>query len=253
VHSEVATSPAMQRRDARDDRVTERPLRLVVADDHEATRAGVRRALGPLGFTFAAEAADADSAVRAVVRVRPDACLIATHLPGGGIRAATKIHASAPEVGIVMLGTADDEGELFAALDAGAGGYLLKDIGPTALGNALRGLKRGEAAIPRYLVARLVSEFRARRAAGDGQERTTLAPLTARQLCVLEHLSNGCSNAEIARRLAISPITVRRHTSSIVARLGVGNRDGAIDAYRAARGTSGGRLTIGGDSPISAR
>ena len=243
----------MQRRESTNDRVTERLLRLVVADDHEAIRAGVRRALGPLGFTFAAEAADADSAVSAVVRVRPDACLIATHLPGGGIRAARQIHASAPEVGIVMLGTVDDEAELFAALDAGAAGYLLKDIGPTALGNALRGLKRGEAAIPRYLVARLVSEFRARGAAGGRQERTMLAPLTARQLCVLEHLSNGASTAEIGRRLAISPTTVRRHTSSILTRLSVGNRDAAIDAYRAASGTSDGRITTGGDTPAPDR
>ena len=240
MHSEVATSPVMQRRDPPDDRVTERPLRLVVADDQEAIRVGVRRALGPLGFTFAAEAADADSAVRAVVRARPDACLIATHLPGGGIRAATQIHASAPDVGIVMLGMADNDAELFAALDAGAAGYLLKDIGPTALGNALRGLMRGEAAIPRYLVARLVSEFRARSAAGGRQERTTLAPITGRQLCVLEHLSNGASTAEIGRCLSISPTTVRRHTSSIVARLSVGNRDAAIDAYRTARRTSDG-------------
>ena len=222
-----------------------RLLRLVLADDHEAARAGVRLALTPLGFVFAAEAADADSAIHAALRVHPDQCLIATHLPGGGIRAATEIHASAPEVAIVMLGTVADEGELFAALDAGAAGYLIMDIGPTALGNALRGIKRGEAAIPRYLVRSVVSEFRARCAAGGaGPERTTLGALTARQLRVLELLADGASTAEIGRSLAISPTTVRRHTSSVVARLGVDSRNAAIKAYRAGSGTP---------APISAR
>jgi two-component system nitrate/nitrite response regulator NarL len=83
-----------------------------------------------------------------VLRERPDECLIATSLPGGGIRAAAEIHARAPEVAIVMVGTVPDDAELFAALEAGARGSLLRDIAPTALGNALRGIMRGEAAIP---------------------------------------------------------------------------------------------------------
>jgi DNA-binding NarL/FixJ family response regulator len=233
VPDDIATGPVEQRRQPVDNGAPGRPLRLVLADDHEAARAGVRLALRPPGFVFAAEAADAESAIHAALRVRPDQCLIATHLPGGGIRAATEIHAGAPEVAIVMLVTVADEGELFAALDAGAAGYLIKDIGPTALGNALRGIKRGEAAIPRCLVRSVVSEFRARCAAARlGQERTILAALTARQLCVLELLAHGASTAEIGRSLAISPITVRRHTSSVVAKLGVDSRDAAIKAYR---------------------
>src|SRR4051812_5442107 len=124
----------MQRSDLLGDEVSDSPLRLVIADDHEAARTGLRLALGPLGFRVAAEAADADSTIRAVLRERPDQCLIATHLPGGGIRAAAEIHARAPDVAIVMLDTAADETALFAALDAGAAGYLLKDIEPRALG-----------------------------------------------------------------------------------------------------------------------
>jgi DNA-binding NarL/FixJ family response regulator len=223
--------------------VPNRRLRLVVADDHEASRAGLRLALGSRGFTVAGEATDADSAIRAVLEVRPDQCLIAMHLPGGGIRAAEEIHARAPDVAIVMLDAVADESALFAALDAGAAGYLLKDIEPRALGNALRGVNRGEAAIPRYLVAAVIAEFRARSLAGGApyQGRTALASLTARQLHVLELLSSGASTVEIARRLAISPTTVRRHVSSLMARLGVDGRAGAIEAYRAADGAATGR------------
>ena len=223
-----------------------RPLRLVVADDHEATRAGLRLALGKRGFSVAGDAADADSAIRLVLQVRPDLCLIATHLPGGGIHAAREIHARAPEVAIVMLDTAADEDALFAALDAGAAGYLLKDIEPRALGDALRGVERGEAAIPSHLLARVVSEFRARSLGGhvSGQEPVAFASLTVRQLRVLELLSTGASTVEVGRRLAIAPTTVRRHLSMIVARLGVEGRAGAIEAYRAVRESPAGRRAL---------
>ena len=233
----------MPRDDAPDNGPHDGPLELVVADDHEATRAGLRLALGPRGFTVAAEAADADSAIRAVTRVRPDQCLIATHLPGGGIRAAAEIHAHAPHVAIVMLGTVADEAELFAALEAGAAGYLLKDIDPRALGKALRGVNQGEAAIPRYLVAAVIAEFRVRSLAtgGAGQARATLASLTERQMRVLELLSKGASTVEIGRRLDISPTTVRRHVSVVVERLGVEGRAGAVEVFRAVGGVPAGR------------
>ena len=156
----------MQRSDPPAGGVSDSPVRLVIADDHDATRTGLRLALGSLGFNVTAEAADADSAIRAVLRERPDQCLIATHLPGGGIRAAAEIHARAPEVAIVILDTAADEAALFAALDAGAAGYLLKDIEPRALGDALHGVQRGEAAIPRHLLSSVVAEFRARSLGG---------------------------------------------------------------------------------------
>jgi DNA-binding NarL/FixJ family response regulator len=235
----------MQRSDPLGDGVPDSPVRLVIADDHEATRTGLRLALGSLGFNVAAEAADADSAIRAVLRERPEQCLIATHLPGGGIRAAAEIHARAPEVAIVVLDTAADENALFAALDAGAAGYLLKDIEPGAPGAALRGVQRGEAAIPRHLLASVVAEFRARSPGGvPGQDRVALASLTKRQLHVLELLSTGANTVEVGRRLAIAPTTVRGHLSTIVARLGVDGRAGAIEAYRAVHASPAGRRML---------
>jgi len=225
--------------------VSDSPVRLVIADDHDATRTGLRLALGPLGFNVDAEAADADSAIRAVLRERPDQCLIATHLPGGGIRAAAEIHARAPEIAIVILDTAADETALFAALDAGAAGYLLKDIEPRPLGDALHGVQRGEAAIPRHLLSSVVAEFRARSLGGvPDQDRVTLASLTVRQLHVLELLSTGANTVEIGRRLGIAPTTVRRHLSTIAARLGVDGRAGAIEAYRAVRASPAGRRAL---------
>jgi DNA-binding NarL/FixJ family response regulator len=180
-----------------------------------------------------------------VLRERPEQCLIATHLPGRGIRAAAEIHARAPEVAIVVLDTAADENALFAALDAGAAGYLLKDIEPGALGDALRGVQQGEAAIPRHLLASMVAEFRARSPGGvPGQDRVTLASLTKRQLHVLELLSSGANTVEVGRRLAIAPTTVRRHLSTIVARLGVDGRAGAIEAYRAVHASPTGRRAL---------
>jgi len=235
----------MQRSDPLGSGVLDSPIRLVIADDHEATSAGLRLALGPLGFDVVAEAADADSAIGAVLRERPEQCLIATHLPGGGISAAAEINARAPEVAIVVLDTAADENALFAALDAGAAGYLLKDIEPGALGAALRGVQRGEAAIPRHLLASVVAEFRARSPGGiPGQDRMALASLTDRQLHVLDLLSTGASTVEVGRRLAIAPTTVRRHLSTIVARLGVDGRAGAIEAYRAVRASPAGRRAL---------
>ena len=225
--------------------VSDSPVRLVIADDHDATRTGLRLALGPLGFNVDAEAADADSAIRAALRERPDQCLIATHLPGGGIRAAAEIHARAPEIAIVILDTAADETALFAALDAGAAGYLLKDIEPRPLGDALHGVQRGEAAIPRHLLSSVVAEFRARSLGGvPDQDRVTLASLTVRQLHVLELLSTGANTLEIGRRLDIAPTTVRRHLSTIAARLGVDGRAGAMAAYRAVRASPGGRRAL---------
>ena len=121
-------------------------------------------------------------------------------------------------------------------------GYLLKDIEPGALGAALRGVRRGEAAIPRSLVTSVIVEFRARRRAGAGptEAEARLAPLTVRQLRVLEMLSSDVGTAEIGRRLGFSPTTVRRHVSSILMRLDVDDRTAAVDAYRAVRGAPAG-------------
>jgi len=200
-------------------------LTVLVADDHAPTRAGVRDALGADGFTVVAEAAGADAAVELALCARPDVCLLDVHMPGGGIAAAARITENLPESAVVMLTVSRDDEDLFAALRAGAAGYLLKDMDPARLAPALRGVVAGEAAVPRTLVARVVEEFRSsERRPSLPLVRSRGARLTAREWEVLELLREQLTTGEIAHRLGLSTVTVRRHVSSILAKLRVPDR-----------------------------
>ena len=205
------------------------PIRIVLADDHPPTRAGVRLALEGAGFEVVAECADAKSAVAAVLQERPDACLLDIHMPGGGIAAAAEIYAALPDTAVVMLTVSREDEDLFAALRAGAAGYLLKDTDPERLPEALRGVLAGEAALPRTLTARLIEEFRRR----DRPRRLPFSrghgpTLTSREWETLDLMREGLGTAEIARRMRISTVTVRRHISSILAKLRVESREEAL-------------------------
>jgi DNA-binding NarL/FixJ family response regulator len=202
--------------------------RVLVADDHPPTRAGVRAALEAAGFEVCCEAADAESAVAGVLRERPDVCLLDIHMPGNGIAAAGAIRKRLPETAVVMLTVSSEDDDLFDALRAGASGYLLKDIDPGRLPHALQGVLDGEAALPRTLVARVLEEFR-----GRGDRRLVLrgrraATLTAREWDVLDLMREGLSTAEIAERLFVEPVTVRTHVSAILRKLQVRDRRSAI-------------------------
>jgi DNA-binding NarL/FixJ family response regulator len=202
---------------------------VLLADDHAAVRAGIRLALAGEGFKVVAEASDGPGAVAAALRERPDIALLDVNMPGGGIKAAEEIVQLLPETTVVMLTVSRDDDDLFAALRAGASGYLLKDTDPTRLPFALRGVLDGEAALPRGLVARLIDEFRTR----GKRRRLPLMrqrgiELTEREWEVLELLHDGLSTAAIAERLGISPVTVRRHVSEILKKLRVTSREEAV-------------------------
>jgi DNA-binding NarL/FixJ family response regulator len=201
---------------------------VVLADDHAATRAGVRLALELGGFEVVAEAANADDAVAAALRDRPSVCLLDIYMPGGGIVAAERIAAGLAETAIVMLTVSASEQDLFDALRAGASGYLLKTTDPDRLPLALHGVLSGEAALPRALTARLIEEFRRR----GKLRRLPLAgrvELTEREFDVLELLRLGESTKAIAQRLGISVVTVRRHISAIMGKLSVRSRDAILE------------------------
>ncbi len=206
-----------------------RELSVVVADDHVPTRAGVRDALEHDGFIVVAEAAHADAAIDAAVRERPDVCLLDVHMPGSGIAAAARIGELLPDTAVVMLTISRDDGDLFAALKAGAAGYLLKDMDPGRLPAALLGVLSGEAALPRTLMARVLEEFRT-------ADRTPTLPflkrrgirLTGRESEVLDMLRDELSTAQIADRLGLSPVTVRRHVSALLAKLRVPDRKAMV-------------------------
>ena len=211
-----------------------RPLRVLIADDHAPTRDDVRQALADGGMDVCEEAADAAHAVQLALETKPDICLLDIRMPGGGVAAAWEIAARLPTAKIVMLTVSDDDASLFAALRAGAVGYLVKDIDLRILPRALRDAAEGNAAIPRGLVARMVKQFHGT----DPRFRTTavageLGPrLTSREWDVLVGLADGLSTREIGRRLQLKPSGVRAHISAIVQKLGVADREEAIAFFR---------------------
>jgi two-component system nitrate/nitrite response regulator NarL len=202
--------------------------RVVIADDHIPTRMGVRLALEQNGFVVCGEEATAPAAVAAALSDPPDLCLLDVDMPGGGVGAAETIRSRLPETQVVMLTDAENEEELFAALEAGASGYLLKGIDPARLGPALRDVLRGGAALPRALTALLIEEFRTR-AHRPGLVRRSERDLTSREWEVLDCLCDDLSTRSVAQRLFICETTVRRHVSSILKKLDVPSREAAVE------------------------
>jgi DNA-binding NarL/FixJ family response regulator len=205
-------------------------VRVLLADDHVPTRDDIRRALeADPRFVVCAEAADAPVAIDSAVRESPDVCILDVHMPGGGVAAAWEISARLPQTKIVMLTVSSDDGDLFASLRAGASGYLLKDMDPRQLPNALDDVLNGDAAIPPALVARVIGEFRDR----GPRRRAVLAQsgyesLTSREWQVLDLLRQELSTAAIARRLVVSPVTVRSHVNNILRKVRAPTREALL-------------------------
>ncbi len=216
------------------------PWRILIADDHAPTRADVRRVLDhDERFEVCAEVADAAAAVQATLREKPDICLLDLGMPGNGLAAVWEIAARMPETKIVILTVSDQETQLFAALRAGAIGYLPKTINLARLPDTLNGVCRGEAAMPRTLMTHVLQRFRRReprwrQATGAGQAQWRL---TSREWEVLDLLAQERSTSEIAEQLVISPTAVRVHIASIVRKLKVPDRTAAVELFRRRPGT----------------
>ena len=211
---------------------------VVLADDHAATRAGVRAALEEGGFIVVEEVATADAAIDAAARHRPDLCLLDLSMPGGGINAAQRISDDAPETKIVILTVSPSEDDLVDAVVAGASGYVLKATSAARLPQVLRRVLDGEAALPRSFQRRLIDELRARESHRRTRRRFVSrrhvggSDLTEREWEVLELIAASLSTTVVAQRLGISEVTVRRHISSAVRKLGVADRAGAVDVLQ---------------------
>lgn len=211
-----------------------KPVRVLIADDHAPTRDDVRRALDhDERFQVCATAADAAQAVQAAVLKRPDLCLLDIRMPGSGLASAWEITARLPHAKIVMLTVSDSDADLFAALRAGADGYLLKTMNMARLPNALDGVCAGEAAMPRAMVARVLERFHGREPRWRGTLAEEPAPrrLTSREWEVLEMLGDGRTTADMARRLSLSASAVRVHIAAVVRKLGVPNRAAAAALF----------------------
>jgi DNA-binding NarL/FixJ family response regulator len=202
---------------------------IVIADHQQVSRLGVRMALMRGGFQVVGEAADCLSAVSAVTRECPDVCLLDVSIPGGGIETAYRVAAASPSTSVVMLTVSTNTEDLLAALRAGAVGYLPKSMSPDRLPAALSGVLKGEAALPRTLVGRVLKEFRAVAVAAD-PVRVGEVLLTPRESEILRMLGSGLTTVEVAEMLSLSPVTVRRHVSAGVTKLGVADREAAIRA-----------------------
>jgi DNA-binding NarL/FixJ family response regulator len=205
-------------------------MRILVADDHSLFRDGLVSLLEAAGFDVVGQVGDGDAAVGAALRLRPDAVLLDITMPKlNGLEVLRQIREAWPEAQVVMLTASDDETLLFEAVEAGARGYLLKNLKADEFVEMLNGLARGEAAMTRQTTARLMAGLTQR------GPTHTLSPddLTQREVTLLELMVQGLSNKEIAQALSLSENTVKYHVKHILQKLGVQNRtEAAVQALK---------------------
>jgi DNA-binding NarL/FixJ family response regulator len=205
-------------------------MRILVADDHSLFRDGLVSLLEAAGFEVVSQVGDGLAAVEAALRLRPDAVLLDITMPGlNGIETLRRIRGDWPEAQVVMLTASDDEATLFEAVEAGARGYLLKNLNADEFVDMLNGLARGEAAMTRQTTARLMAGF----AHLNHPHPPSPDDLTQREITLLELMVKGLSNKEIAQALSLSENTVKYHVKHILQKLGVQNRtEAAVQALR---------------------
>jgi DNA-binding NarL/FixJ family response regulator len=189
----------------------------------------MRMALESDGVAVVGEVQSLPELVEAVERYKPDVCLVDADLNGGGVRAAAELTARAPGVAVVLLADDASDEMFLAAIRVGATGYVPKHIPPARLPSVVRAVIHGEPAIPRALVTHLINQYRARPprrqlAVANGRG----VDLTSREWQVLEFMREGLSTREIADRLMISEVTVRRHIGSVLKKLQVPSRADAL-------------------------
>ena len=213
-------------------------IRVVLADDHPVVRAGLAALLGSMaGIEVVGVAADGHEAVREVVLQRPNVAMLDLQMPGqDGFAATRQISRAAPDVAVLVLTMFDDDDSVFAAMRAGARGYVVKGAEQEEIGRAIRAVASGEAIFGPG-VAQRVLRFFATPAANPFPE------LTTREREILDLLAAAMPNSMIATRLGLSPKTVANHLSSIFAKLQVADRAQAILRARDAG------LGVGQDSP----
>lgn len=202
-------------------------IRVLLVDDQALFREGLATLLGlSPHLELVGEAGDGEAAVAASERLRPEVVLMDLRMPRlGGVEATRRIIAAQPQVRVLVLTTFEEDEEVFAAIRAGAAGYLLKASPSEKLVEAIRAVANGESVLQPSVTAKLMAEFN--RLAGRTEKRAVQPlpePLSGRELGVLQCLCDGLSNKEIAARLGIAEGTVKNHMTNVLGKLGALDR-----------------------------
>ena len=206
-------------------------IRLLIADDHPVVRDGLRGMVAAeQDLEVVGEAATGVEALALVPRVRPDVALVDLRMPElDGVATIRALRERHPDVRVLVLTTFDSDRDVVSAIEAGATGYLLKDVPRAELFRAIRAAARGEAVLAPAAATRLVGQLR----------QPATPPLTARELQVLRLIAKGATNREVATRLHVSEATVKTHLVHAFGKLGVSDRTAAV-AVALERGLLGG-------------
>lgn len=202
-------------------------IRVLVVDDHALFRRGLELVLsGESDIELVGEAADGIEAVERAEALAPDVVLMDVRMPRQtGIEAARAIRVGRPETRVIMLTVSDDEQDLFAAVRAGASGYLLKEVSIEEVADAVRVVARGQSLISPSMASKLLDEFNA---LSNGQGGSATPRLTERELDVLRHAARGGTNREIAEALGIAENTVKNHVRNVLEKLHLHSRTEAV-------------------------
>jgi DNA-binding NarL/FixJ family response regulator len=203
--------------------------RVVIASADASLRTGLRMTLAAAGLSIAAEVASAPEAVSTVVAESPELVLISAEVPGDAFGAVREISTRLPATRIVVLTRSPNGEELVTAVQAGAAGYLGEDVSPARLPVVVRGILDGEVALPRRETQHLLDAMRGRDARHAAVAARAATALTNRELEVLDMLVAELPTGEMARRLGVSQVTVRRHASSLLAKLDLPSRAAAVE------------------------
>lgn len=212
-----------------------RAIRLLIADAHKFAVLGIQKALeGEADIEVIGSAADGEEAVRMVVEQEPDVVIVDAELPKlSGLKATQRIKRELPHVGVVVMTDSEDEQTLFEAIKAGASAYLSKNAEPAELVDTLRRVRAGQFTINEKVFSRpavaskVLAEFRELSVYGPSSAHV-FAPLSPREVQILDNIAQGMTNKEVAYALAISEQTVKNHMSSILRKLSVNDRTQAV-------------------------
>lgn len=207
-------------------------VRIVLAVHDAPTRAGLRLALRAPGLLATAEAADAEGLLALARAQQFDVALVAADLPGGGLVAVRALSREAPSARTILISRQTSDEEFLEAVRAGAVGYLGQGIQADRLAAVVRAAAAGEAVVPRCFAASLLDEIHGRERLRSTVTRHASRPVTEREWEVLRLLAEDLSTAQLAQRIGISEVTVRRHVSSALAKLGVPDRKAAVCLLR---------------------